>query len=215
MYSTPYDIALLGQAIIRDLPEIYALYSEPSFTYNGITQYNRNGLLRDGSMNVDGMKTGYTSGAGYSLASSATSGEMRLISVVMGAKSVKIREAESKQLLSYGFRFFETVSPHQKDSVVQSQRIWYGNKNEVALGSKETVYLTLPRNDVKKLNAVIELDKTLEAPINKGDLVGSILYYIDDEKVGEAQLVAQESVEQGGFFKRLSDWFKLLFAGWF
>lgn len=215
LYSTPYDIALLGRAIIRDLPEIYPLYSELSFTYNGITQHNRNGLLRDRSMNVDGMKTGYTSGAGYSLASSATSGEMRLISVVMGSKSVKSREAESKQLLSYGFRFYETVTPHQKDSVIQNQRLWYGNKNEVALGSADTVYLTLPRSDVKKLNAVIQLDKNLEAPIAKGDVVGSIFYYIDEEKVGEAKLVSQESVEQGGIFKRLMDWLKLLFSGWF
>lgn len=87
MYSTPHDIAKLGQAIIRDLPDIYPMYSETSFTYNGITQYNRNGLLRDRSMNVDGMKTGYTSGAGYSLATSATNGDMRLIAVVMGRRA--------------------------------------------------------------------------------------------------------------------------------
>ncbi|MCE3054544.1 D-alanyl-D-alanine carboxypeptidase, partial [Vibrio cholerae] len=83
------------------------------------------------------------------------------------------------------------------------------------LGSADTVYLTLPRNDVKKLNAVIQLDKTLEAPVAKGDVVGAILYYIGEEKVGEAKLVAQEAVEQGGIFKRLFDWFKLLFASWF
>lgn len=133
----------------------------------------------------------------------------------MGSKSVKSREAESKQLLSYGFRFYETVTPHQKDTVIQNQRLWYGDKNEVALGSADTVYLTLPRSDVKKLNAVIQLDKNLEAPIAKGDVVGSIFYYIDEEKVGEAKLVSQESVEQGGIFKRLMDWFKLLFSGWF
>ena len=86
LYSTPHDIALLSQAIIRDLPDIYSLYSETSYTYNGITQYNRNGLLRDSSLNVDGMKTGYTSGASYSLATSATSGDTRLISVVMGLR---------------------------------------------------------------------------------------------------------------------------------
>ncbi|MGL6027885.1 MAG: serine hydrolase [Vibrio sp.] len=215
LYSTPYDIAVLSRAIIRDLPDIYPLYSERSFTYNGITQHNRNGLLRDRSINVDGMKTGYTSGAGYSLASSATHGEMRLIAVVMGAKSVKIREAESKQLLGYGFRFFETVSPHQIDHVVQNQRIWYGEQDHVALGSAETVYLTFPRRDIQKLNAVIELDRTLEAPIGKGEVVGSIVYYIDQDKVGEAQLVTQQAITQGGIFKRMSDWFKLLFSNWF
>ncbi len=107
LYTTPYDIALLGQALIRDLPTIYPLYSEKSFTYNNITQRNRNGLLNDPSMNVDGMKTGYTSGAGYSLTSSATEGDMRLIAVVMGTKSTKTREIESKQLLNYGFRFLK------------------------------------------------------------------------------------------------------------
>lgn len=212
LYSTPYDIALLGQAIIRDLPEIYPIYSQLSFTYNGITQHNRNGLLRDRSMNVDGMKTGYTSGAGYSLATSATNGEMRLISVVMGSKTPKIREAESKQLLSYGFRFFETVTPHHKGELIEKQPVWYGDKNEIALGSAETIYLTLPRGDVKKLNAVIEIDKKLEAPLAQGEVVGSVFYYVDQEKVGEAKLVTQESVQEGGFFKRLIDWFKLLFV---
>ncbi|MEF1207052.1 D-alanyl-D-alanine carboxypeptidase family protein, partial [Photobacterium damselae] len=137
LYSTPYDIALLGQALIRDLPDIYPLYSEKSFTYNNITQRNRNGLLHDSSMNVDGMKTGYTSGAGYSLASSATEGDMRLIAVVMGTKSPKIRQAESKQLLNYGFRFFDTVSPHKAGDEIMTERIWMGDREQVKLGVAE------------------------------------------------------------------------------
>ncbi|OEF72587.1 D-alanyl-D-alanine carboxypeptidase, partial [Vibrio splendidus 1F-157] len=112
LYSTPYDMALLGQALIRDVPDEYRIYSEKKFTYNGITQYNRNGLLWDKSMNVDGIKTGHTSKAGYSLVSSATEGKMRLVAVVMGTKNANARKTESKKLLSYGFRFFETVAPH-------------------------------------------------------------------------------------------------------
>ncbi|GAK83107.1 D-alanyl-D-alanine carboxypeptidase [Vibrio ponticus] len=131
LYSTPYDIALLSQAIIRDLPDIYPLYSETSYAYNGITQYNRNGLLRDRSLNVDGMKTGYTSGAGYSLATSATSGDMRLISVVMGSSSTKSRESESKQLLSYGFRFYDTVLASSEGKPLSEARLWMGESDSL------------------------------------------------------------------------------------
>ncbi|UTV29115.1 D-alanyl-D-alanine carboxypeptidase family protein [Photobacterium atrarenae] len=211
LYSTPYDIALLGQALIRDLPDIYRLYSERSFTYNKITQRNRNGLLGDRSMNVDGMKTGYTSGAGYSLASSATEGNMRLIAVVMGTKSTKAREAESKQLLNYGFRFFETVSPHKQGETVLEERIWKGETSSIALGAASNTYVTLSRNDKDKLTASVELDGTLMAPVQEGDVVGKILYQVDEETISEAPLVALQSVEEGGFFSRLWDTIYLFF----
>lgn len=154
LYSTPYDIALLGRAIIRDLPDVYGLYSERSFSYNGITQHNRNGLLRDRSMNVDGMKTGYTSGAGYSLASSATQGEMRLIAVVMGSSSIKGRESDSKQLLSYGFRFFDTLNPHQSGDLISEERLWFGEQDTLKLGVDQDTYITLPKADGKKTISV-------------------------------------------------------------
>ncbi|WP_070969387.1 D-alanyl-D-alanine carboxypeptidase family protein [Vibrio sonorensis] len=215
LYSTPYDIAKLGQAIIRDLPDIYPLYSETSFTYNGITQYNRNGLLRDRSMNVDGMKTGYTSGAGYSLATSATSGDMRLVSVVMGANSTKSRESESKQLLSYGFRFFETVSPTEAGKTLDSARVWMGQEDALNVGVAENVYMTLPRGDVGKLAAEIEYFGDLVAPIQANDVVGQVLYKVEDKTIATVDLVALEAVEEGGLFKRFFDWFKRLIGGWF
>lgn len=215
LYSTPYDIAKLSQAIIRDLPDIYPLYSETSYTFNGITQYNRNGLLRDRSMNVDGMKTGYTSGAGYSLATSATSGNMRLISVVMGSSSTKSRESESKQLLSYGFRFFETISPTKADQEIAQARVWMGDKDELSVGVADDVYLTLPKGDVKKLKAEVEYSQELVAPIKQGDVLGKVIYSIDDTEVGSEQLVALEQVDEGGVFKRLIDWFKRLLLSWF
>lgn len=215
LYSTPYDIAKLSQAIIRDLPDIYPLYSETSYTFNGITQYNRNGLLRDRSMNVDGMKTGYTSGAGYSLATSATSGNMRLISVVMGSSSTKSRESESKQLLSYGFRFFETISPTKADQEIAQARVWMGDKDELSVGVADDVYLTLPKGDVKKLKAEVEYSQELVAPIKQGDVLGKVIYSIDDTEVGSERLVALEQVDEGGVFKRLIDWFKRLLLSWF
>ncbi|MBT0078485.1 D-alanyl-D-alanine carboxypeptidase family protein [Vibrio alginolyticus] len=215
LYSTPYDIAKLGQAIIRDLPDIYPLYSETSFTYNGITQYNRNGLLRDRSMNVDGMKTGYTSGAGYSLATSATQGDMRLIAIVMGAKSENVRESESKQLLSYGFRFYDTVMPTEAGAELAKARVWMGEKDELTVGVANDVYLTLSKGDVKNLQADVEYNGDLVAPISEQQVVGKVLYKVDGKVVNEAELVALESVEEGSLFKRILDWFKQLVASWF
>lgn len=215
LYSTPHDIAKLGQAIIRDLPDIYPMYSETSFTYNGITQYNRNGLLRDRSMNVDGMKTGYTSGAGYSLATSATNGDMRLIAVVMGAKSQSVRESESKQLLSYGFRFYDTLMPTAAGTDIANARVWMGQKDELKVGVNRDVYLTLPKSDVNKLKAEVEYNGDLLAPIAQDQVVGKVLYKVDGKVVKETELVALEPVEEGGIFKRIMDWFKQLVASWF
>ncbi|HCG7986529.1 TPA: D-alanyl-D-alanine carboxypeptidase [Vibrio parahaemolyticus] len=215
LYSTPHDIAKLGQAIIRDLPDIYPMYSETSFTYNGITQYNRNGLLRDRSMNVDGMKTGYTSGAGYSLATSATNGDMRLIAVVMGAKSQSVRESESKQLLSYGFRFYDTLMPTAAGTDIANARVWMGQKDELKVGVNRDVYLTLPKGDVNKLKAEVEYNGDLLAPIAQDQVVGTLLYKVDGKVVKETELVALEPVDEGGIFKRIMDWFKRLVASWF
>ncbi|MGR5538580.1 serine hydrolase [Vibrio campbellii] len=215
LYSTPRDIATLGRAIIRDLPDIYPMYSETSFTYNGITQYNRNGLLRDRSMNVDGMKTGYTSGAGYSLATSATNGDMRLVAVVMGAKSPSVRESESKQLLSYGFRFFDTVVPTKAGKKMASALVWMGDQDELKVGVERDVYLTLPKGDVNKLEAELEYNSDLIAPIQKDQVVGKVVYKVGDDVVKETELVALEPVEEGGIFKRLVDWVKRLVLSWF
>lgn len=215
LYTTPYDIAKLAQAIIRDLPDIYPLYSETSFTYNGITQYNRNGLLHDRSMNVDGMKTGYTSGAGYSLVTSATNGNMRLISAVMGSGSQKGRESDSKQLLSYGFRFFETVAPHQQGEALEQAPIWMGEKSTVAVGVPQTTYITVMKGELAKLSGLIEMDNELEAPIEQGQVVGKVVYQVDGRSVGESPLVALESVPKGSWFSQAMDWIKRLFASLF
>ncbi|KAB0289431.1 D-alanyl-D-alanine carboxypeptidase [Vibrio fortis] len=215
LYSTPYDIALLGRAIIRDLPDVYGLYSERSFSYNGITQHNRNGLLRDRSMNVDGMKTGYTSGAGYSLASSATQGEMRLIAVVMGSSSIKGRESDSKQLLSYGFRFFDTLNPHQSGDLISEERLWFGEQDTLKLGVDQDTYITLPKADGKKLSASVELTSDLKAPIEKGQILGVVHYTVDGEDIKTQPLVALESVQEGSFFKRILDHIKLFFTNLF
>lgn len=214
LYSTPHDIAKLGQAIIRDLPDIYPMYSETSFTYNGITQYNRNGLLRDRSMNVDGMKTGYTSGAGYSLATSATNGDMRLIAVVMGRRAkVCVNQKVSNFLVTV---FDSTIPWCQRPQELISQTLALdGAKDELKVGVNRDVYLTLPKSDVNKLKAEVEYSGDLLAPIAQDQVVGKVLYKVDGKVVKETELVALEPVEEGGIFKRIMDWFKQLVASWF
>lgn len=215
LYSTPYDMALLGKALIRDVPNEYKIYSQQKYTYNGITPYNRNGLLWDKSMNVDGIKTGHTSNAGYSLVSSATEGNMRLVAVVMGTKDENARKAESKKLLGYGFRFFETVSPHKAGETFISERVWMGNKDSVALGVDTDTYVTLPRGQAKSLKASFVLEKSLEAPIAKGTVVGKLYYQLEGQDVAEYPLLALEDVEKGSIFSRLWDYLLLLFKGLF
>lgn len=205
LYSTSYELALLSQALIRDVPEEYAIYKEKSFTYNGITQYNRNGLLWDKSLNVDGMKTGYTSKAGYNLVSSATEGNMRLIAVVIGTSSANARKAESKKLLNYGFRFFETISPHKANETFVTEKVWMGNTDKVPLGVAKDTFITLPRGMAKQLEASFVLEKHLEAPIQKGDVIGKLFYKLGDNVEAEYPLVALANVEQGGLFSRLVD----------
>lgn len=214
-YTTAKDMATLAKALINDVPDEYYIYSEKSFKYNGIVQYNRNGLLWDKSLNVDGIKTGHTSAAGYSLVSSATKDGMRLISVVMGTKSETARKVESKKLLNWGFRFFETITPYNAGDQLASERIWMGSQDMIRLGVAVNTPITLPRGQAKNLNADFILENELRAPISKGDKVGEVNYSIDDEQIATYDLIALETVDEGGLFSRLIDYIKLLFIGWF
>jgi len=214
-YTTPADMAILAKALITDVPEEYRIYSEKSFKFNGIVQYNRNGLLWDKSLNVDGIKTGHTSAAGFSLISSATKEDMRLISVVMGTKSDSARKVESKKLLNWGFRFFETMTPYKAGDQLATERIWMGAQEMIRLGVATDTPITLPRGQAKNLNADFVISNELRAPIQKGDVVGQVNYSFADESVATYQLIALESVEEGGLFSRLIDYIKLIFIGWF
>lgn len=208
-YTTARDMATLAAALIRDVPDEYAIYSEKSFTYNGIKQFNRNSLLWDQNLDVDGIKTGHTSEAGYSLVSSATKGNMRLIAVVMGTKSERARKIESKKLLNYGFRFYETVTPYKTGDNFTTQRVWMGDKDEVSLGIMQDTPVTIPRGQQKNLKASFKLDKTLEAPLEKGTKVGTLYLQLDDKDVASYPLVTLEAVAEGGLFSRIYDYLKL------
>ncbi|CAM3757855.1 MULTISPECIES: serine hydrolase [Pseudoalteromonas] len=208
-YTTPRDMATLGAALIRDVPDEYALYKKKSFSYNGIKQYNRNSLLWDASLEVDGIKTGHTSDAGYSLVTSAIKDDMRLVAVVMGTESERARKVESKKLLNYGFRFFETITPYQAGDAFADQRVWMGNKETVSLGIMEDTPITIPRGQSKNLKANFELDKTLEAPLAKGTKVGTLFLQLEGEDVAQYPLVTLEEIQEGGFFSKIYDYLRL------
>lgn len=213
--TTAYDMAILGAALIRDVPEEYRIYSEKEFTYNGIKQYNRNGLLWDKSLNVDGIKTGHTSGAGYNLVTSGTKDGMRLVSVVMGTASESARKAESKKLLNYGFRFFETITPYKAGDSFVTQKIWYGDRESVDLGVTTDTPITISRGQAKNLQANFELNKELTAPIAKGETVGRIYFQLNGKDIAQFPLVTLQEVNEGSWFSKLMDYFKQLLAGWF
>lgn len=208
-FTTPRDMAILSQALIADNPQEYQLYSQKEFEYNNIKQFNRNSLLWDKALNVDGIKTGHTSDAGYSLITSATQADMRLISVVMGTESERSRKTENKKLLRYGFRFFETISPYSAGESFVAHRIYMGNRDTIDLGIDQDVSITIPRGQAKNLTANFVLDKKLEAPIGKGENVGKLFLQIGDEVVAQYPLVSLQSVEEGGFFSKASDFIKL------
>ncbi len=213
--TSPNDMATLMQSIINDVPEVYALYSEKVFKWNKITQYNRNKLLWDKSMDVDGGKTGYTSNAGYSLVSSAKQGKMRLISVVMGTPSKQSRITQSKNLLSYGFRFYDTKQVAKQGEVQASAKVWKGNVSEIDLGFAQDAYLTLPRSLTAGLDKSVVVNEPLIAPIAKGDVVGKVVWKSDDQTVASYPLVSNQAVEEGSWIGKLWDslvlWVKSLF----
>ena len=210
-YSSAWDMAVLTREYIRRFPENYAIYAEKSFTYNDIDQPNRNRLLwRDRS--VDGVKTGYTEAAGYCLLASAERDGMRLISVVMGTDSDRTRVQESLELLSYGFRFYETKRLYQGGEPLKTAKLWYGEADAVELGVAEPVVVTLPRGHYDEVAVEMTVVELLEAPLQAGDELGELRVSLGGEELHRAPLVALASVAEGGVFSKLVDFFALLFS---
>lgn len=205
--TTARDLATLAIATIRNHPERYKVYREQSYTYNDITQYNRNHLLREDD-SVDGLKTGYTSEAGYGLVASAERDGMRLVSVVMGSSSTRSRKAETRALLNYGFRFYQTITPVLAESALAQGKVWKGAGDAVTAGLLENAVMTVPRTRVEPQVDVV-LSEPLVAPIARGDSVGTVRILLGEEVVGEYPLVALEDVGEAGFFARLWDGFML------
>ncbi|MCY1351194.1 D-alanyl-D-alanine carboxypeptidase DacC [compost metagenome] len=213
-YSSAHDMARLARGIIYEDPAHYAIYSQKEFFWNNIKQPNRNLLLwRDKT--VDGLKTGHTDEAGYCLVASAVRDNMRLIAVVFGTNSEQARAAETQKLLTYGFRFFETQTFYQKGAELAKAQVWKGATREAKAGLAQDLTLTLPKGQAKKLQASMTLNPQLIAPINKGDVIGKVEVKMEDQVVHSADLIALETVEEGGFFRRLWDSVRLFFFGLF
>jgi D-alanyl-D-alanine carboxypeptidase (penicillin-binding protein 5/6) len=200
-YSSARDIALLAAAIIREFPEFYSLYSEREYTFNEITQRNRNKMLwRDPS--VDGIKTGMTDAAGYCLVSSAERGDMRLISVLLGTSSDKARADATQALLNWGFRFYESHRVYGAGEPVTTARLWKGEVDEVPLGLGEDLWVTLPRGRYELMQATMELQTPLLAPVSPEEAVGRLRLTLEGEPLAERQLYPLARVAEGGIFRR-------------
>lgn len=209
-FSTARDIATLTHALIKEFPDYYSTYSEKKYTYNNITQYNRNRLLwRDAS--VDGVKTGHTESAGFCLVTSAMRENMRLVSVVLADKSEEARATSSQALLNYGFRFFETQKLYGAGDSIKQVKVWKGEQELLDLGLLNDLYVTFPRGHYKELDASVELIPEIIAPAQKGQQFGSLNVKLDGQTLENRPLIALQSIETGSWWSQIIDSVKLLF----
>ena len=210
-YSTAQDLAVLATAIIRDFPEFYSLYSLKEYSYNNITQANRNRLLWM-DPNVDGMKTGFTDAAGYCLIASAKRGPRRLLSVVLGAQSETARATESQKLLNYGFLNFDAVRLYEKGQGVATLEVWKGSVREVKAGFDRDLFVSVPRGQGERVKATLTSQKPLLAPIAQNQKVGSMQLRVDGREIAVLPVLALEGVGTAGVFGRAMDTVRLWFA---
>ena len=210
-YSTTSDLALLATALIRDYPEYYKLYSEREYRYNDITQLNRNRLLWL-DPNVDGMKTGHTESAGYCLIASAQRGGRRLVSVLVGAPTERVRNEESQKLLNFGFQAYEAFRLYQKGQEISKLAVWRGSERVLPVGTAADLLVTVPKGTADKLQAQLVSEQPLVAPLAAGQRVATLRVAHEGKPFGEYPVVALQSVAVAGFFRRTWDdvmlWFK-------
>ena len=209
-YTTANDLALLAIALIRDFPlEYRRLYSVKEYTYNKITQPNRNRLLWLDA-NVDGMKTGHTDTAGYCLIASSKRGNSRLVSVVLGAVTEAMRASESQKLLNYGFQFYESTLIYKQAQTINTLRVYKGQDKTVAATINKDFYLTLPKGDYARVKAHMTSQQPLIAPIKAGQEIGKISFSLDGKIINQQNLVAAKATDEAGIFGRILDSIRLL-----
>ena len=210
-YTTADDLAKLAVALIKDFPDHYELYSEKYFTYNNIRQPNRNALLwRDPS--VDGVKTGHTDAAGFCLVASALRHGMRLVSVVMGTDSEEARATESQKLLTYGFRYYDTVHLYAAGKALKDVRVWEGEQDAIGVGLAKDAVVTIPRGSKKDLKASMDFGRVVKAPVKQGDQIGKLVVAMNGKDIYQSALLAVSAVDEAGFVKRLWDAIVLFFV---
>ena len=205
-YTSAADLALLARATIQEFPpELYALHSEKWFTFNGIKQPNRNQLLWRNPA-IDGLKTGHHEEAGYCLAASAKKDHTRLVSVILGAESTSARAEQSNRLITYGLRFFETHQVFAANKVLNTPRVWMGNQKTLEVGLESPLMVTVPQGQYPELQAKMQLDKNLHAPIKAGQVIGSVVVRLGEDVVAERPLVALKDIHTGGLWSRFTDY---------
>ena len=213
LYTTVRDLATLSNALIRDFPQYYPTYSIKSFTYNNITKPNRNLLLyRDSS--VDGLKTGHTDSAGFNLIASSKRDGRRVITVVVGTKSMEARATESSKLLNWGLSHFQTPKLYDAGKPLSKVKVYKGSENELDVGFLQAVYVTLPRGS-DEVTPVLETIQPVVAPVKKGAELGTLKLMSGNKVLAERKVVALQDIEEAGFFGRMWDsivlWFKNTF----
>lgn len=209
-YSTARDLSRLSAALVRDFPEYYPLYSIKEYTYNGITQPNRNRLLWT-DPSVDGLKTGHTKNAGYCLIASSHRGTRRLLSVVLDTESDSARAMESQRLLNYGFQFYDSVRLYAKNQTVANLKVWKGSFGTLKAGFTRDIYLSLPRGQAKDIKATMTTRQPLLAPLVAGQQVGTVTITLDGKQLAQYPLQALHSVGVANMFGRAWDSLRLLF----
>jgi D-alanyl-D-alanine carboxypeptidase (penicillin-binding protein 5/6) len=214
LYTTAKDLAILGRALINNYPQYYHWYKQKWFTYNGIRQPNRNRLLWRDSQ-VDGVKTGHTSEAGFCLVSSAKRENMRLLAVVMASPSESARADDSERLINYGFRFFETHELYKAGQAIADMPVYKGLTDKLSIGLREAQYITIPSGQYQRLSINTKLPQNLQAPIAKGDKVGELVIQFDNNIIGSYPVYAMQEIPKGGIYTRMKDSIRLTFSNWF
>jgi serine-type D-Ala-D-Ala carboxypeptidase (penicillin-binding protein 5/6) len=209
-YTTANDLATLASTLIRDFPADYKrLYSVKEYTYNKITQANRNRLLWL-DPNVDGMKTGHTNSAGYCLIASSNRDNSRLVSVILGADSVNARAIESQKLLNFGSQFFESSLVYKKNQTISEVPVWKGDRKTVAATVNKDLYFSLPKGDYARVKANMISQEPLIAPIKANQVIGKIVFSLDGKIISETKVIAAKEVAIGGIFSRMIDSIRLM-----
>lgn len=209
-YSSAADLAVLSAAIVRDYPEYYPLFALREFTFNNVSQANRNRLLWIEPY-ADGMKTGHTDSAGYCIVGSAKRGDHRLIAVLFGADSDTLRANESQKLLNYGFQNFDAVRLYQKNQPVTEVRVWKGTDSHVELGFRQDMFLTIPKGMQSQLKATLESNQPIFAPLSSGQRLGTLKLALAGKPYAEFPLVTLESITLANVFARGWDSIRLFF----
>lgn len=209
-FSSARDLALLAAALVRDFPEFYHIYSQREYQYNGISQFNRNRLLWLDPF-VDGLATSFSGESEFSLVASARRDERRLISVVLGAETEKLRNSESQRLLNHGFQNFEIIKLYSKEESVSNKRIWKGTSKRLNIGFHSDHYITIPKGRRDALSATLETRQPMLAPVNRGDRIGTLHLSLNGNPYLDLPVVALDDVRLANVFSRGVDNIRLLF----